>query len=367
MLDDYCTGVAHTAAPTAEARATTYSSRLDIDELPFLADAAWQVDEDLGALFGLTPAPDQRRRSCRNALIGSLANAVWSGHRGIFYPRDRNWYAANGNVLPSFVTLRLMTWAVDTMETAPSYFLSHRAAPARPRAGEAARHRSMLSPGPLFLEAAGALRRCAAPKPNPELVLLRDSKGRSRPFEATAQTTAIAAKLARYNAMLRCHSITYAPGGARSEATRRIAPRPLVAIFNGDFAHGGRVYRGLWMNLPKPVRATLCIDGEPVVEVDYPSCHLRLLLAAAGEGEKASDPNFDPYAIAGLDRRAVKLGVLILLNADDETEAEAALERRLIEKDLAATTRRRRSSLPPYGAPSQVSLRPGRPVSACSL
>ena len=116
--------------------------RPETGELPFLADAAWQVDEDLGALFGLTPAPDQRRRSCRNALIGSLANAVWSGHRGIFYSRDRNWYAANGDVLPSFVTLRLMTWAVDTMETAPSYFLSHRAAPARPRAGEAARRRS---------------------------------------------------------------------------------------------------------------------------------------------------------------------------------------------------------------------------------
>ena len=65
------------------------------------------------------------------------------------------------------------------------------------------------------------------------------------------------------------------------------------------------------MNLPKCVRATLRIDGEPVVELDYPSCHLRLLLAAAGEGEKASDPNFDPYTIAGLDRRAVKLGILI--------------------------------------------------------
>jgi hypothetical protein len=302
--------------------------------MPFWADPAWDLDEDLGLVFGLARAPDAPRRRCRNALIGSLIAAVRNGDSGIFYSRDRNWYPANRHVLPPFVTYRALRWAVDTMEAAAEHFVSRRAARARPRPEEMPRRRSSLHPGPGFLEATRGLK-FDQPKPEAQFILLRDRQGRTMRFTTTAETRQVDSLLARYNAMLAHHSITCAPAAETDGGPLRdIRTGPVVAIFNGDFGRGGRLYCGPWMDLPKSERATLLVDGEPVVEVDYSSCHLRLLLAASGEEELARDLSFDPYAIAGFDRRAIKVGILILLNAANAEEAEAALEQKLAESDL---------------------------------
>jgi hypothetical protein len=154
------------------------------------------------------------------------------------------------------------------------------------------------------------------------------------PFQDTAKTKWIAGVLARYNAVIADHAITYVPTKGCGPTVRRVAPRPVVAIFNRDLTRGGRVYRGRWMSLSKSERASLRIDGEPVVEEDYSNCHFRLLSAAVHEWERARDRAFDPYQIEGLDRQAVKLGILILLNAADLRAAEAALDRRLAEQQL---------------------------------
>jgi hypothetical protein len=329
LLDNV--GAASDAAPR-DACASANSA--GFAERPLLVDPAWDHDEDLGLRFGLAPAPDLRRRSCRNVLIGSLLDAVLAGAGGVFYSRDKTFYARNRNLLPPFVSLRTLTWAIDTMAAAPLYFLSRRVAPARPRTGQAARPRSSLWAGPDFLEAAGSLNRIDGPTEPAELVLLRDGQGRSMPFQRTAKTKWIASVLERYNAVITDHAITYMPADGGGRTVRCVAPRPVVAIFNRDLTRGGRVYRGRWMSLSKSERASLRIDGEPVVEEDYSSCHFRLLLAAGDEGELARDLAFDPYRIEDLDRQAIKLGILILLNAADAAEAEVALDRRLAEKQL---------------------------------
>jgi hypothetical protein len=327
LVDDI--GAASGAAPQDDACAAADSA--GFVERPLLVSPGWNLDEDLGLRFGLAPAPDLRRRGCRNVLIGSLVDAVLAGAEGVFYSRDRSFFARHRNLLPPFVSLRTLTWAVDTMEAAPRYFRSHRVAPARPRPGQAAR-RSSIWAGPEFLEVAGSLRR--NDRATEPLVLLRDRRGRSMPFQDTAKTKWIAGVLARYNAVIADHAITYVPTKGGGRTIRRVAPRPVVAIFNRDLTRGGRVYRGRWMNLSKSERASLRIDGEPVVEEDYSNCHFRLLSAAVHEWERARDRAFDPYQIEDLDRQAVKLGILILLNAADARAAEAALDRRLAEKQL---------------------------------
>ena len=103
---------------------------------PFWADGSWEINEDIGHLIGLSPAPDARRRHCRNAIIGFLAEAVWGGYAGMFYSRDQTWYPAHRHALPSYLTHRLVTWAVTTLEAASHLFLSERTPPARPRPGE---------------------------------------------------------------------------------------------------------------------------------------------------------------------------------------------------------------------------------------
>jgi hypothetical protein len=61
------------------------------------------------------------------------------------------------------------------------------------------------------------------------------------------------------------------------------ACRSLVRLFKNDWSHGGRLYGGWWMSLPKQERKLLTIDGEPVAELDYGQLHPSILYARVGE------------------------------------------------------------------------------------
>jgi hypothetical protein len=68
----------------------------------------------------------------------------------------------------------------------------------------------------------------------------------------------------------------------------------LYRVFSGDFIHGGRYFCGVGghQNLPKDERATIIIDNEPTVELDYGGLHLRMLYHLNG---KEFPFNQDPY------------------------------------------------------------------------
>ena len=87
---------------------------------------------------------------------------------------------------------------------------------------------------------------------------------------------------------------------------------------NGDFSHGGRFYAmgGGWQTLPKQAREAIKIDGEPVVELDYVAMHPTLIYAMFDKR-----PPADMYAISAWPRDLVKLAMLVVINADDPTEA----------------------------------------------
>lgn len=59
--------------------------------------------------------------------------------------------------------------------------------------------------------------------------------------------------------------------------------KSLVRLFKYDWRHGGRLYGGWWMSLPKRERLLLTIDGEAVAELDYGQLHPSILYARIHE------------------------------------------------------------------------------------
>jgi hypothetical protein len=56
-----------------------------------------------------------------------------------------------------------------------------------------------------------------------------------------------------------------------------LAPDRLVRIFTQDFEHGGRFYQGFETQIKKELRPYVTINGEPTVELDYSSYHIRMI------------------------------------------------------------------------------------------
>lgn len=72
------------------------------------------------------------------------------------------------------------------------------------------------------------------------------------------------------------------------------ARRALVRLFKYNWSHGGRLYGGWWMSLPKLERRRLTIDGEPVVELDYGQLHPSILYARIRQEMEG-----DTYTVGG--------------------------------------------------------------------
>ncbi len=83
---------------------------------------------------------------------------------------------------------------------------------------------------------------------------------------------------------------------------------------------GGRFYGPFWQQLPKQDRKRLQLNGRPVIELDFPTLHPRLLYAQTGHSLDG-----DAYDIKGWDRPLVKTAFNILVNADTRQKAVAAI------------------------------------------
>jgi hypothetical protein len=113
--------------------------------------------------------------------------------------------------------------------------------------------------------------------------------------------------------------------------------RALVRIFNGTLKSGGRLYRGFWQGLPKGLRGQLRIDGSPVVEHDFATCHPRLVYAAAGlDWPFGVGGRGDAYHLPGTtyDRGLVKKVTSVLWNTRSHGEAVGAIARALHGADF---------------------------------
>lgn len=98
---------------------------------------------------------------------------------------------------------------------------------------------------------------------------------------------------------------------------------PVRIIYKDNPLSGGRVYTR-FQNLPKEFRLGMKIDGKEVVELDYKSNHLMMLIAMKGQQLPP-----DPYAVisekARLSREQVKTFVTVSSGASSEVSARRAL------------------------------------------
>jgi hypothetical protein len=98
-----------------------------------------------------------------------------------------------------------------------------------------------------------------------------------------------------------------------------IAPDRLFRIFTQDFDQGGRFYRGFETQIKKELRPYISINGEPTVELDYSSYHIRMIYHM--DNKRCPD---DPYVVyEGLDpeegRDYYKTMVAACLNCTSES------------------------------------------------
>ncbi|QTA82346.1 Uncharacterized protein dnl_47200 [Desulfonema limicola] len=98
----------------------------------------------------------------------------------------------------------------------------------------------------------------------------------------------------------------------------------LHRVFNkNSFEYGGRFYGAYHLGLPKAIRSEIQINGQPTVELDYSSLHIRMLYHMEG-----IDYRQDPYGILSEtkeERKMYKLVQLISINAENEKKAVMAI------------------------------------------
>jgi hypothetical protein len=80
-----------------------------------------------------------------------------------------------------------------------------------------------------------------------------------------------------------------------------LAATALYRSFKYDWQHGGRLYGGWWIQVPKEERPHLTINGVATIELDYAQLHPSILFARVGK-----QLDFDPYSLLGFDNPAIR-------------------------------------------------------------
>jgi hypothetical protein len=309
---------------------------LRVDEVPLRLDLTCCNANELYERIGCPLA----HRTAVRAIALLVANVVEAQHRSpdtaVFYSRDRNHYSRNhlpDRYVPNFYTYTQILAAVaalrsaaliDHDQTAPSAF---------------AKLRSRIRARPKLLALCDDIPIVSRPK---EVIVRKDSSGRPVPYDDCRAVDRMRRDVCMQNEVIAtlCVRISH-DCEVRDESGRlyrefyakRSLCRPFRRIFNGGWSSGGRWYGPPWQYLPKRVREKLLIRGEPVIEVDYKTCHPRLLCALAGIDLPFYDDAFDYYdLLSSVSREHVKPAFSILLNARSESAAAMALA-----EDLAIT------------------------------
>lgn len=157
-----------------------------------------------------------------------------------------------------------------------------------------------------------------------EPIMLRDCNGVAIPTKQTRELERMQRRIEQFNEAITSLDIIGDNGVSLAA--------PMVRIFNGELARGGRFYATgtSWQNVKADMRRRIAIDGEQVVELDFSSLHPAMLYAEAGATMPA-----DCYDISPWPRDIVKLGVLVLINAKSEHTARLAIAHKAVMRPLA--------------------------------
>src|SRR5208282_3842426 len=186
-----------------------------------------------------------------------------------------------------------------------------------------------------------------------ELIRLKDINGRLIDYRDTDATCRMRREIAAINEAISSVGLDLVePEVTREETIIRIGDavvypemKSLWRIFSrGSFAKHGRMYGGWWQCVPKHARAFLTINREPVAEPDYPSHHCRMCYVLA----EAAIPIGDLHSISGWEtedgRQLCKLAFNILINADTQSKALAALAQKIEGRKYTTTASREKAA-----------------------
>lgn len=100
------------------------------------------------------------------------------------------------------------------------------------------------------------------------------------------------------------------------DAADRPVDTTLKRIFDGDLAHGGRLY-GAYQMLPERDRLRCTIAGQPVCEVDLKASHVSVAAALLGHPDQLPQDPYSaiPWVHTARDRKAAKLLVQCVIHA----------------------------------------------------
>jgi hypothetical protein len=156
----------------------------------------------------------------------------------------------------------------------------------------------------------------------PNVVTLRNSKGKDVQFKTTPEIKGIIDMLNNYNEIALRHTVMIGDSEYEIQGKK---------VFNNStFDEGGRTYYegGSIQTLGGNIRSTITIDGEQTVGLDYKSLHPAM--CAVREGVLL-EKDFDPYAIHidgfsdKLVRSVCKVIMLICINASNGKSAIGAI------------------------------------------
>ncbi len=280
---------------------------------PWLTATGAALANACAEIFAALPAPEitpgrkpradatQRRKVCLQSLVANLAAFIFIPdlHRALSVPlsgekRSRYDCTNFGPKLLSRVLKGLQ--ATGLAGIVPGKAKQHRTSvlPTAHFAGLLARH--------------GVTLRDVARLAGGETVLLRskdpdEASATLREYADTSETFTMRREMDAINEAINSADIRL--GG------KPVPPTHLVRMFQGDFRHHGRMYRGFWQSLPKTERYLLSINGEAVADLDFSAMFLQLAYLREG----VEMPCGDPYAVPGLHgcRGAVKKLISSLL------------------------------------------------------
>jgi hypothetical protein len=282
--------------------------------------------------LGLTPAPSARHERARASIAAEAdKHARLQPDGWISYPRRACFYTDQQRYRGTDYTFATVPWAVDNL--ASQGLLEHDRAPPG-RFGFQSRFKASTA-------LVDAVKVPLVTVYDPlETIRMKDANKRLIEYPNTEFTCSARRRLAEINEAVRSVHIGFAHGPNNlvalgegvyvfTQDERRccfdLRQDQYHRVFNNmRWTQGGRLYGPAPQSIPKAIRRHITIDGEPTAEPDYPTLHARLLYA------KVVKPlDGDAYGLVGFERPLVKLAFNIMLNADTDRKALAAIAKKI--------------------------------------
>lgn len=314
----------------------------------------WRTHSSAIAALGLPPARSPRHEDARNAVLteGTLADEVdlW-----VSFSRRKAFYVGRHRYQGTSFTYRTVLTAVADGVRA-GLLEEQRSLPGL--RGRQSRFRAT----PLLSE---RLKDHSAPFQAQEVIWLRDQRGKLIDYVDTDRTRHMRKEIEAINSTMADTVVELA--GPDVQKVRRhwivagnhLLPTPprVHRVFNrGSFDKGGRAY-GWWQGLQSRYRATMTLNGEPVLEPDYAQLHAQIIYAV-----REIPLIGDAYETGEFPRHYGKQAFNIAVNAKSHSSAIAAIandlntDRRTASKLLDTITTKHKPVLDVFCSDAGVAL-----------